>query len=431
MNALFALTILAWATTPPQPASAVRSRLDAAAVFLRMGQPAEALGALEQARRDEPDNPWIDFYQGQAEQQLGHPYRAIDAYDRAVKTLDDLNHPDPQLERTIHARRRIARRQIFSFTQQIGLAYDTNVTFLGGGASDLNLIANAPDGLFSNDTTVTWSPVADGDSLLTFGLRTGQSWHADIDSFDFQDYGGSIHYIRRLGQRWRVEAGYDYDITYLGNEPYLSNHALTSAVQYVWPTTSGPVRPTTSALGYRLEGRDFLFATTPAFDQDGVVNAAAFRQMFSVQPIPRFDWTWDVGLGYEFASIATEGTEFDRLTNSFGVDLDVPLVNPADATQYLILPDRELRFHFGANWLLADFRKPSEIDRRNRHRRDLITTLSFAVSQKLITDPKLGDVTLSGLIQWTIADSNVVTDRHAVPFSYDKIVYGLNLQWSF
>lgn len=429
--------LLPWVVTvASEPARAdesqfVQQRLDAAAVALRMGQPRDALGALKQARDVEPDNPWIAFFFGEAHQQLGEPYRALDEYDRALKILDDLDHPDDDLERTVQKRRQTARRQVFSVDVQMGLAYDTNVTFLGGGASDLDLIANVPDGLFSSGASASWSPIADRDQVLTFGLRTSQSWHFRIDSFDLQDYGFTVRYLRRLTDRWRIEGRYDYDMLVLGTESYLSNHVLSAALQYVWRPTDARVRLLATSLGYRFEGRDFLFPTSDTFDQDGVVNAVNVRQTLSVQPLANVSWKWDIGLGYEFASVATEGTEFDRLTHDFGVDLSIPLINPAEPDKYLILPDKELLFQFAANWQIGNFREESEIDRRERHRRDLITTLVFAVSQKLIEDPRTGDLTLSGVVQWTNTDSNVITQDRAAPFTYDKIVYGLQLAWSF
>jgi len=409
----------------------VQSHLDAAVVALRMGQPRDALDLLDQVRDVEPDNPWIAFFSGEAFQQLGEPYRALDEYDRALAILNDLDHPDDDLERTVQKRRQAARRQVFTVDVQMGLAYDTNVTFLGGGTSDLDLIANAPDGLFSSGASASWSPIVDRDQVLTFGLRTSQSWHFRIDSFDLQDYGFTVRYLRRLTDHWRIEGRYDYDMLVLGTESYLSNHMLSAALQYVWRPTDARLRLLTSSLGYRFEGRDFLFPTTDTFDQDGVVNAVNVRQTLYVQPLANVSWQWDIGLGYEFASVATEGTEFDRQTHDFGVDLSIPLINPVEPDKYLILPDKELLFQFAANWQIANFREESEIDRRDRHRRDLIATLVFAVSQKLIEDPRTGDLTLSGVVQWTNTDSNVITDRHAAPFTYDKIVYGLQLAWSF
>lgn len=418
-------------TTQAEQPNPTQGHLDAAAVLIRMGQPTEALASLEKARKLEPQNPWVAFYEGEAQLLLGEPYRAMAAYDLALQILGELGHPDEALEQTAQRQRQVARRQVFGFTHQIGLAYDTNVTFLGGGTSDLDLIANAPDGLFTNNASLYWSPIADANHALTFGVRTGQSWHFDIDTFDFQDYGGYVRYVRRLAQNWRIETNYAYDISYLGNEPFLSNHTLSAALQYVWNRSTKRVQPTATTMGYRFEARDFLILTTPEFDQDGFVNAVAVRQTASVQPIRDVDWRWDVGMGYEFASIATEGTEFDRLTHTFGVDLAIPLVDPKDPSQYLILPDRELLFQFAANWQIANFREKSEIDRFDRHRRDLLTTLNFELSQKLIADPRMGDLTLSGIIQWTIADSNVLTIDRAAPFTYDKIVYGLQLAWTF
>ena len=70
-------------------------------------------------------------------------------------------------------------------------------------------------------------------------------------------------------------------------------------------------------------------------------------------------------------------------------------------------------------------------DRYHNHRTDLITTLSFGVSQKLIEDDRWGDLILHGLINWTNANSDVTGRDGVDPFTYDRVVYGVQLEWAW
>ena len=109
----------------------------------------------------------------------------------------------------------------------------------------------------------------------------------------------------------------------------------------------------------------------------------------------------------------------------------MPLVNPKSPEQFLILPDRELRFRFDARWQIADYQNRSAFDRRRNVRDDMITDYGFTLSQTLLDDPDDGRVILRGLIRWTDAESNVVLSDRSSPFTYDKFVYGIQLEWSW
>jgi len=96
-----------------------------------------------------------------------------------------------------------------------------------------------------------------------------------------------------------------------------------------------------------------------------------------------------------------------------------------------LIPDKELIFRFNLHWLLAKYQEPSQIDREGDNRDDVIRILSWTLSQKLIEDPKLGDLTLHALIHWTDTKSNVTASDGSSPFTYDKVLYGLQLEWSW
>jgi len=182
---------------------------------------------------------------------------------------------------------------------------------------------------------------------------------------------------------------------------------------------------------YQFSARDFLFDTDPEFDRDGIVNALGVEQSFRFRPLPKTTRTGDLTLGYQLASVSTQGTEFDRNDHDFYVGFGLPLLRPWSPEQYLLLPDKELIFRFLVDFQIGDYRHRSLLDRFERLRDDLITTYSFSISQRIMEHPRYGDLTLHGIINWTDASSNVEMRDGADPFTYDKVVYGMQLEWSW
>lgn len=409
----------------------VRDALDRAAFLLNVGNAHDAIDALKMVERHEPNNPWLWFYRGSADLQQDEPYRAMEHLDRATEILVELGDPDPALMRRIRHVRAAARRQVFSLSLTTGLAFDTNVTFLSGGASTLGLIAGEQDGKFASQFQVNFSPIADSQQKLTIGVRTGQTWHFSIESFDYQDYGGYVRYARRLTESVTLSVQYDYDFTYLGNQPFLSNHALRTALSYAWSSDNTRFRPIDTQVYYLFEHRDFRFDVTPAFDQDGFLHAVGIQQRFEFRPLADSSWTWNLRSGYEFGRIATDGTQFDRRTHAFFLGLSMPLLNPIKPHEYLILPDKPLSFDFDVSWLIADHINESLDDADHDRRSDLVTSYGFVLSQVLMDDPEDGELVLHAIVHWTDADSNVETSRRISPFTYDKVVYGIQLAWSW
>jgi hypothetical protein len=433
----FLVVTLAWADPPAPPESAgaapsdVRALLDAAAADLLAGHAESTLQSLQAVERAEPDNPWLWLYRGMAHRQLHQPYQALESLDRARQILLDLGESDIELSETVRRLRRDVRREVFGFSLQTGLAYDTNVSYLAGGAAQRGLIAGDDDGLFSSQFRLDFAPIADRRHKLTTGVRLGYSWHFAIEQFDYQNYGAYLRYAHRLTDRWELSLQYDYDVSLLANDRFLSNHALTAAAAHRWRPVESRLQPLTSTLYYRFEARDFLFEVTPRFDSDGLAHFVGFEQGWSLQPLSERNWIWDLSAGYRFGTILTEGREFDRTVNLFYVGAAVPLVRPDDPTRYLFIPDRELVFRCTAEWELANYRNNSLNDRDRDKRNDLLTTYGFSLSQTLIDDPKYGDLVISGIIHWTDAESNVTARNGISPFTYDKVVYGLQLVWSF
>ncbi len=420
----------------PLDTEGVRERLESAASHLAIGQPREALADLERVAEAEPGNPWMLFFKGSAYFQLGDPYEALAAYDTALVMLEELGDPDPELAEKIRFHRYRARQQVFSIRLSTGLGYDTNVAYLGSGASGPGLITGRPDGVFGSRFKVDYAPIATAEETLSAGARLGHSWHFSIEEFDLQEYGGYVRYARRLGSRWEAAVEYNYDLFYLGNDPFVSVHGVGPSISYDWARSGGFLDPRRTTFAYRYESRNFLFETDPEYDQDANANSVGVEQTFKLLT-PHPNWSWDLAAGYRFESASTDGTEFDRSTHDFNLGLGIPLVNPDNFTDYLILPDRELLFGFNVNWQLGDYWNDSLIDAAGRERRDLITTYTWSLSQVLLDSPRTGKLVLSGLINWADAHSNVETrDRgnlffRGTPFTYDKVVYGAQLEWSW
>jgi hypothetical protein len=402
----------------------VRGALESAATLLRSGRDREALEALGPVEAVEPENPWLLFYRGSAQLHLGNFYESMKDFDEALTVLAGMGDPDPELAEKIRRHRREARRQVFSISYQTGLAYDTNVSYLGAGVSGIDLISGRPDGVFGSLFRIDYAPVATEREALAVGVRLGHTWHFSIEQFDYQDYGGTLRYSRKLNDHWVAALQYDYDVTYLGNEPFLSDHGISPSLTYHWQSADGAFRPDETTVYYRIDSQDFLYPVSSEFDRDGFANGVGVEQSFRFRPVADWNWTWDLRGGYRFESFATEGTEFDRLAHNYYVGLGIPLPNP-------VLPARDMTFRFTAQWQAADYREKSLIDREHDRRHDEIRVLGWSLSEPLIEDPNWGDLTLHTLINWTDSDSSIDTEDHARPFTYDKVVYGFQLEWSW
>jgi len=433
---IFVLLLIAWlgpfvVCARSNDSHGVGSTLESAGALLLEGKPRAALDALQPIERFEPRNPWLWFYRGLAHSRLGNAYPAMESFDRALDILAKLGDPDPQLTEAARKHRRLARQQVLNLNCQIGLAYDTNVSFLGDTATGPDLITGRPDGKFASNLDFQYAPIATEEHALVLGGRLGHTWHFAVEQFDYQDYGNSIRYARKLGERWQASVQYDYDMMFLGNEPFLSNHAITPGLQYDWQPGTRTFALDKTNLYYQFCGRDFLFETAPEFDRDGIVNAFGVEQSFLFRPLPKTCRTGDLTLGYRFASVSTQGTEFDRNDHDFYIGFGLPLLRPWSPDEYLILPDKELVFRFNVDFQIGDYRDDGLLDRYARQRLDRITTYGFCMSQTILEHPDYGDLTVHGIINWTDARSNVEMRDGANPFTYDKVVYGVQIEWSW
>ncbi len=409
----------------------VQTALESAAAQIEQGKARTALKTLQPVERLEPDNPWLAFYRGLARLQLGDAYTAMEQFDRALDRLAELGDPEPDLAEAARRYRLVARRQVLTASYRAGFAYDTNVSYLGGNvAIGPALISGQSDKAFVSRFGLSYTPVATERDTLAVGARLDHTWYRKLDEYDYQDYGASVRYARRLDEHWELSLRYDYDLAFLGNEPFLSNHAITPAVEYHW-RTSAPIAPDTTSVYYQFTGQDYKYDTSRLFQRDGWANAVGVMQTFALRLLPGAARDIEASCGYRYETFITRGTEFDLNARYLHAGVLVPLVNPRSPRDYLILPDKELLLRFNGAWELDGYRNASLFDRDGRNRRDLLRNYTITVSQRILHHPRYGDLTLHAIVEWTDADSNVQMRDGAYPFTYNKTLYGLQVEWSW
>lgn len=402
----------------------VQRALEKAATQIADRQHADALKTLATIEKIEPDNPWLHFYKGAAHQGLQNWYPAMESYDTATDLLLSYGDPEPKLYETIKLYRSQARRNVFSLSLTTGIAWDSNVSYVGDSGSQANLISGQGDAVFSNRFNLAYAPIADETQSLTLVARTYNTWHADVDAFDEQNYGLTANYARKLNPNWSAAIRYDYDIVYLGRQPFVSTNSLSPSLRYIWNPTDATFQPTTTDLFYRIEAHDFLFRTSPEFDRDGFENTIGFSQSFRWQPNPENPWTMSIDTGYAFEFVATEGREFDQYRHNIFLAAGFPLTNP-------LLPENDLFMRINANVEVGDYREASLLDRDGDERYDVISTVETVFSQELFTDPEKGRLTMHAIVGYSTAASNITRRDRSSPFTYEKWISGVQFEWNW
>lgn len=413
----------------------VEASLARAAGLLSEQNPGAALQTLLAVERAEPENPWLWFLRGRAHLQLEEPYLAMESFDRALDSIAKAQSPDEALAERIRAERRLARRQVHSLSLRAGFAYDSNATYTGGGVA---IISGKRD--YKAVTGINWdfAPIATREEAWIVGLRLNDSWYTDIHEFNEQAYGGYARYVRRLSEEWRVEVQYDLDFSLLDRDSFLWEHSIGPRVVYHWPAPATPTTENAEAIAqsaprarwletsfnYSLQHRDFLFSTRREFDRDGLVNSFGVEQSARVRPFGQLAWDWNVSAGYRLDLMPTEGSEFDRVTHDFSLGFLLPMKG-------VFLANQPASLRLSAEWELDDYANGSLYDHRSRERRDLLTTLGLVFSQTLADNEKDGEVLLHAIFQWTDADSNIRDRELGQPFSYEKTLAGIQLEWRF
>ncbi len=424
----FAQETITPSTNPDAPITetqqTVRSALEHAANQIANRQHAAALESLKPVESLEPDNPWLHYFKGTAHLGLENWYPAMDSYDTATDLLLSYGQPEPQLYETIKRYRTQARRNVFSLSLTTGIAWDSNVSYVGDSGSQANLISGQGDAVFSTRFNIAYAPIANETESLTFVARTHNTWHADVDQFDEQDYGFTTNYTRNLTDQWSASLRYDYDIVYLGRQPFVSSHALSPSLRYGWTPTDARLQPTRTDFYYRIEAHDYLFRTATEFDRDGFENSLGLSQSFLWQPNPENPWAMTIDTGYAFEFVATEGREFDQLRHNFYLGFGIPLTSP-------LLPQNDLQLQINTNVEVGQYREASLIDRDNDERHDVITTIEAIFSQNLVRHPTRGDLTMHAIVGYSTAASNITRRDRSEPFTYEKWITGVQFEWNW
>ncbi|MGB0716707.1 MAG: tetratricopeptide repeat protein [Phycisphaerae bacterium] len=410
--------------------------LDDAYLQISQDKPRVALRMLDAILAREPENPWAWYFRGLALVQLDQPHDALNAFEEARLYAGRLHadgaEPDQDLMEAISGAAATARRSLFSFNLRSGFFYDTNVSFVDEAAAQPGLIAGDEDAYFGLSADSRIALYHARDTRVWLDLRTAQSWHFEIDSFDYQSYGGSLSIRHAISDYVAVEAGYDYDADLLGRDMFGSFQRGRLRVDAMLPFENEVVVPRRTSLFYHLESNDFLFPTTDeAFDQDALGHVVGIEQVVRVSPVVDSPAYIDLILGYQFSHYDTDGTEFQRRQHRFHTGLAAPILNPLGEGEYLLIPELPMRLEMGMDWMIDDYTEASLIDRDGGERRDRILRYRVALSQVLVDDPVYGQLTFRFLFQFLDADSNVITEDRRQPFDYDKALYGLQLHWSW
>lgn len=349
------------------------------------------------------------------------------------------------------------------FTLSAGIQRDSNVVLLGERTDLPRNISDKDDFGFRLGFIVDHTlDLALFDSDLekwTLGLRgrTSQLWHSEIDTFDEQNYGGSIALQYELvGEEDNdgpvyAQIQYDFDYTLLGRQPFISTNSISTRIRAYWDERRG-----NSDVYFHFEIRDY---SEPLFDRRFNRDGHYFRlgvfhshKAINMTPIiegwgmPAWGHPNDTAfeqddekyesryftpfVGFEYGWDSTAGDEFDlrQYKLTLGAITPLPYGWQLDTT-----------FDFSWEEYLAD---GSLVDFHRRSREDFVQRYEIGLSRTYVlregsdenrynlkTDHTL--MTIRGFAAWTLDDSNVVDRSGQAIFEYDRVVYGINVAFSF
>lgn len=427
----------------------IRTRQANDAIGRRRGDSARSF--REQAQRFFADAERLDAHQGRSLSRGVIPL----VTQEQIKALEET--------RTVAA----APMEDLTIEWRSGFAYDSNVTLLGDNTYQSSRIGREADVRFDTGVALSYTlDLAKVDESLdrwTLGVvgRSSASWHADIDSYNEQDYGASVALQYRLLDAWpgegSVEHGplyaaiqYDYDYFLLGNDGFLKSNRVSPRLTLY--TFNQRVE---STLAFSYEDRNYLEPLlSTAFDRDGnyfelsQMNAVDWVDMSAVYE----GWNWRAwGLAHDpapgdsdyqrwlrpyfgvaYSWDATRGVEYDTDRWGLRAGIEVPL--PYGVT-----------FDFSGEWEWENYkgeRGGSLVDYHRRGREDFIQTYSFGLQRRFVLVPGLPDnrstltidrlvMTLRGDVRFTDDDSNVVDKSGQAVFSYERAIFGLSVAFQF
>jgi len=411
----------------------VRRALERAASDLSAGRADAALRALSCVEASEPNNPWLSYYTGAAHLQLEDVYAAITSLNRAEAAINQADDQDAPLVERIRRLRRRAQRSVLQVSLRIGLAYDTNVSFLDDTALREDIIAGEEDALFESKWSFAFTPISTHEHALTVGADVSESLHFRIDEFNIRATSGFFRYARHIGGGSEVSAQYEWNIVDLDNRDYLTRNALVLGWRHEWTATGRPLQLVETAILCGIEDQDYHYPVARDFRQDGLVQSIGVQQRLSWHPESTIPWDCTARLGYTFSDYDTDGREYDRHGHHATVAVELPLLDPSQWDAYLLIPDRPLWITLTYDWEYERYRSSrASRSRTSRKRRDRTSTYGVTLSQVLTEGrQRQPDLFLHLLARWTDANSNVRTTTRATPFTFEKLVVGVQLEWSW
>ncbi len=329
----------------------------------------------------------------------------------AKEVLQEGYELDPQSELGAQTKQildQLVDRRPWDLSLRLGFDYDTNVTLKGHHVARRIGERTGTDRRFGLGSDFNYRLVDSDEWLVGVGLNTFNSWHAEIDDFDIQSYGASVFAAHSPADAdWlTLSIRYDWDHTLIGNQSYLSRHRITPQIDIQeadWTSTT---------IFYQFEADNYL--NQPAgrrLDRDGTTHTVGVIQRFELAEM--YDRPLTLDISYRFEDVDARGGEFTYDSHIFALGLGVPL--PWDLT-----------FDFVSEFATEHYRSISSFDANGSHRRDFISTFLFSLTKQF-------NEQLSARFQviLTADDSNIRDRTGQEIFSYDRVVYGLSVQYRF
>lgn len=347
-------------------------------------------------------------------------------------------------------------RNDLALTLTAGAHRDTNVVLLGGRTDLPRDVSRKRDYGFTGGLFLDYTLDLSDRWTLAFQGRTTQLWHADVDEFDEQRYGGSVALQYELVPQKEtfgpvhLRLQYDYDYSLLGRDPFLESQSLTPNLRVYWNDRRAE---TNVYFSYSLHDyREALFDRR--FDRDGEYCAFGGVQSFKLvnmtetyksqglepwghkgddafaQDDPEYPARYLAPyFGLQYAWDATEGDEFDQKEFTILGGVLVPLPWGVD-------------FDAGAEFAWQEYQHGSLIDYHRRARRDFIQRYSVGLSRSFVLrggeainrfTPVMDRVVMTIRLHsgWTLDDSNVVDRLGQSIFEYDRVLYGITVAFGF
>ncbi|MCH8966946.1 MAG: hypothetical protein IID43_04655 [Planctomycetes bacterium] len=303
---------------------------------------------------------------------------------------------------------RLTERRPWELTLRLGFDYDTNVTLRGKQVRRAFNEAKGNDWRFGMSSAFTYRLLDTEEFLLGVGGNTFHTWHTEIDEFDVQNYGVNVYAAwMPPGVDWlTLSMRYDWDVTLVANDSFLNRHRITPQIdiqEAPWASMT---------LFYQFDWRDYHHQPlNQRLDRDGDIHAFGVIQRFEL--VEMYDRPLTLSFSYRFENVDADGNEFASDNHIFALGVGVPL--PWDLT-----------FDFLTEFEVDYYKHRSFFDFNRSKRRDFIHTLIFALTKQF-------NEQLSARFQVNVTndDSNVRDRSGQEFFSYNRVVYGLSVQYRF